>query len=260
MTNANLCATCGATAEMFGYRKTGQMVWYCAEHRPVEHYADASLPAPPPPNPLAEHAKAIKAAGTRAINDIIEIGRHLTEAKKLCGHGNWLPWLKREFGWTGRTALSFMHVYEMGSKTKSVSDLNLPLSGLYLLAAPSTPEAARQEIFDQARSGKKITVGDVKDTVAKSRYVAVKVVTSSRVVEAPVYVAPAKPPEEQEEFDRKKYDRMKKAWEARRAKPAPAAPTQDDIIAQIVDLFKMLDRQTQNRCMLRLRAITTGAA
>jgi Protein of unknown function (DUF3102) len=61
---------------------------------------------------LAEHAKAIRALGKRAIADIIEIGRHLTEAKALAGHGNWLPWLKVEFGWTDQSARNFMQVHE----------------------------------------------------------------------------------------------------------------------------------------------------
>ena len=42
---------------------------------------------------LAEHAAVIRALGKRVVGDIIEIGRRLTEAKRLAGHGGWLPWL-----------------------------------------------------------------------------------------------------------------------------------------------------------------------
>ena len=124
----NACAKCSEPAE-FGYKVKGEMQWFCEQHRLSQNYADARLPKPSPPTPerkLAEHAEAIKVAGTRVVSDVIEIGRHLTEAKKLCGHGNWQPWLEREFGWTDRTALRFMHVYEMGSNWTSVSDLELP--------------------------------------------------------------------------------------------------------------------------------------
>jgi Protein of unknown function (DUF3102) len=38
---------------------------------------------------LKEHANAIRSAGKRAIRDVIEVGRHLTEAKALVGHGGW---------------------------------------------------------------------------------------------------------------------------------------------------------------------------
>jgi hypothetical protein len=57
---------------------------------------------------LAEHADAIRSLGKQTVAKIIEIGRRLAEAKRLVGHGNWLPWLNREFGWTEQTALNFM--------------------------------------------------------------------------------------------------------------------------------------------------------
>ena len=30
--------------------------------------------------------------------------------KRICGHGNWLPWLEREFGWSRQTADNFIDV------------------------------------------------------------------------------------------------------------------------------------------------------
>jgi Protein of unknown function (DUF3102) len=66
---------------------------------------------------LAENAKVIRALGKRAIADIIEIGRRLTESKEIAGHGGWLKWLDSEFGWTDRTALNFMQVYSLSLKS-----------------------------------------------------------------------------------------------------------------------------------------------
>jgi hypothetical protein len=40
---------------------------------------------------LAEHAAEIRGLGKRVVGDVIEIGRRLTECKRICGHGNWLP-------------------------------------------------------------------------------------------------------------------------------------------------------------------------
>jgi hypothetical protein len=57
---------------------------------------------------LAEHSQEIRALGKRAIRDIIKIGKRLTEAKGIAGHGNWLPWLEREFG-LERTHSSQLH-------------------------------------------------------------------------------------------------------------------------------------------------------
>ena len=49
---------------------------------------------------LSEHVAAIRQISKRALGDIIEVGRRLSECKKIVGHGDWLPWLDREFGWT----------------------------------------------------------------------------------------------------------------------------------------------------------------
>src|SRR5262245_24389369 len=87
---------------------------------------------------LAEHAAEIRRLGKRVVEDVIQIGRRLSECKRIVGHGNWLPWLEREFRWTDDTALNFMRVYEL-SKSRNFRDLSLPVSALYLLAAPSTP-------------------------------------------------------------------------------------------------------------------------
>ena len=73
--------------------------------------------------------------------DVIEIGRRLIECKRVAGRGNWLAWLEPEFEWKERTAEALMNVHEaFGSNPQHVADLVLPTRGLYLLAAPSTPE------------------------------------------------------------------------------------------------------------------------
>jgi len=117
---------------------------------------------------LAKHAAAIRRLGKRVVADVIEIGRLLTECKRICGHGNWLPWLDREFGWTDDTALNFSRVYEL-SKSRNFRDLSLPLSGLYLLAAPSTPQEARDEIIERAQAGETIPVAEAKRIIEHAK-------------------------------------------------------------------------------------------
>jgi hypothetical protein len=119
---------------------------------------------------LAEHAAEIRRLGQRVVGDVIEIGRHLVEAKKLCGRGNWLPWLNREFGWTEQTALNFMRVHEL-AKTKNFLDLapDLSVSALYLLAAPSTPEAAQTEVIERAKAGETLPIAEVKRVVEQAK-------------------------------------------------------------------------------------------
>jgi len=118
---------------------------------------------------LSELAEGIRALGKQTVDNIIEIGRRLTECKRICGHGNRLPWLEREFGWTDKTAENFINVHKVASKFENFSNLDLPLSGLYLLAAPSTPESAKTEIIERATTGEVLPVSDIKSTVERHR-------------------------------------------------------------------------------------------
>jgi hypothetical protein len=55
------------------------------------------------------------------------------------------------------------------SKTKRVLDLSLPITCLYLLASPSTPESARDEILKRAEAGEPIPVAEVKDIIREHK-------------------------------------------------------------------------------------------
>ena len=118
---------------------------------------------------LDAHAEAIRGFGRRVVRDLIEIGEHLVQAKELCSHGEWLAWLGREFEWTDRHARNLMRAYELSLKSEHLSDLNIPISGLYLLAAPSTPMQAQQAVIAAAENGQKITVAKVKEAIAEAR-------------------------------------------------------------------------------------------
>ena len=121
-----------------------------------------------PNDALDEHTAVIRNLGKRVVDDVIEIGRRLTECRKIVGHGNWLPWLEREFGWSDRTALNFTQVYEMSVKSETISDLKLPLSVLYRLAAPQAEEA-RKEVTERAEAGEKIFQADVIEAITRRK-------------------------------------------------------------------------------------------
>jgi hypothetical protein len=121
---------------------------------------------------LAEHANVIRKLGKRVKEDVIEIGRRLKECKQLAGRGNWSVWLEREFGWSERTAQRYMQLYEFTQeefKYDKLSVLELPLSGLYLLAAPSTPDEACNEIIQRAAAGEAISLAIVRDTISRNK-------------------------------------------------------------------------------------------
>jgi hypothetical protein len=118
---------------------------------------------------LARHATEIRRLGKQVVSDVIEIGRLLVESKELVGHGDWLPWLSREFQWSDKTAERFMRVHKLSLKNDNLSNLAIPLSGLYELAKPSTPETAKQEVISRAKAGEPMTVNTVKEVVGRAK-------------------------------------------------------------------------------------------
>jgi hypothetical protein len=103
---------------------------------------------------VQQRTSEIKGLMRKAAQDIIDIGQKLIEVKARLPHGHFGPWLEAEFEWSEPTAQRFMRV--CGAFQKRQIDGFAP-SALYLLAAPSTPEAAREEALSQAEAGERIT-------------------------------------------------------------------------------------------------------
>jgi hypothetical protein len=88
------------------------------------------------------------ASTTEAISGKVGAVPETRKPSLPCLEAVGLPWLDREFGWSDRTAQKLMNVYEaVGSKASTSADLALPVEGLYRLARPSAPQAAREEII-----------------------------------------------------------------------------------------------------------------
>jgi hypothetical protein len=117
---------------------------------------------------LAAHAEKIRELGKRSLRDVIEIGRHLTEAKLLAGHGAWLGWLKREFGWSEMSATRFMRIYDFEREFKShrLLDLTLNLAALYELTRKRTPPEVVTHFVAKAACGEKVTAREIKEASA----------------------------------------------------------------------------------------------
>ena len=111
----------------------------------------------------------------RTVESIFEIGQRLITVKQRLGHGRFGSWLETEFDWDERTARRFMSVAEnLKNKSDTVSEINFAPSALYILAAPSTPEAARDEAFARAKAGESITKKTAKDIKQKYALPSVK--------------------------------------------------------------------------------------
>jgi Protein of unknown function (DUF3102) len=122
-------------------------------------------------NPCPEHSAVICALGERVVGDIIEIGRRLTDAKRIAGHGGWSPWIDREFGWSEDTAENYIAVHKrMGPflNSENSRNLNLPMHSLRMLAAKSTPEESPRS-RDRARPEWRVAVTVIDETTNRKR-------------------------------------------------------------------------------------------
>jgi len=118
---------------------------------------------------LAEKAGAIRALAKNVVRDVIEIGRHLSEAKARVRHGAWYSWLENEFGWSEDTALNFMRTFEaFGANPERVRDISLPLKSFYKLAAPSTPQSARDKALERAK-GEQLSHSEVQKIIDNAK-------------------------------------------------------------------------------------------
>ncbi|MBD2606591.1 DUF3102 domain-containing protein [Scytonema hofmannii FACHB-248] len=108
----------------------------------------------------------IKTLMRRNAQDIIDIGRKLIEVKQCLGHGSFINWLKSEFHWSISTATKFMQVWEQ-FKFVNFTNLNITASALYLIAAPSTPKDAREEVLKRASLGENISYSKAKVIVCQ---------------------------------------------------------------------------------------------
>jgi hypothetical protein len=118
---------------------------------------------------LAAHVAEIRHRGQRVVGDVIEIGRRLIECKRIVGHGNWLPWLKKEFDWSADTAERFIQVAKLSDQIPQIAEFKLPMSGLYLLGAPGVPTEVRTEVIEQAKGGATVTHEQIKEKIAKAK-------------------------------------------------------------------------------------------
>jgi hypothetical protein len=105
---------------------------------------------------VKERETLIREMAKRTAQGIVLIGQWLTEVKEQLPHGEWLPWLKDEFGWSRMTAERFMQVHEK-FKMHNLCNLEIDVSALYLIAAPSTPDIVVHEVIERAEKGEPMT-------------------------------------------------------------------------------------------------------
>jgi hypothetical protein len=106
----------------------------------------------------------------RSAMDIYCIGVNLLEAQKITEHGEFLPWLRQEFGMGKTSAYEFIHVARaFESKIPIIGNLinGITPTALYKLAAPSTSEAARDEAINILKTGEVVDPEVAKNLIKK---------------------------------------------------------------------------------------------
>jgi Protein of unknown function (DUF3102) len=114
-------------------------------------------------------AENIRQMVRRTLEDLVDIGGELLAVKEALGHGRFETWVDAEFGWSPRMARNFMAVATRFGKSAIIADLGIEATAAYLLAAPSTPDSARQAAIDRARAGERITTRVAKEIVGKTK-------------------------------------------------------------------------------------------
>lgn len=120
---------------------------------------------------LPQRAQRIRDLVGTARLCIIEIGRELIAAKKLVVHGEWLPWIDREFGWDDVTASRYMKVARafQNLQREEFAGLTIDATALYALSAPDVPQEARDEAIERAAGGEQISKADADKMVADAK-------------------------------------------------------------------------------------------
>ena len=120
-------------------------------------------------NVIWQYTSEIKDLMRLTAENIISIGQKLTLVKSQLGHGSFQKWLRTEFEWSEQTARQFMQVYRWSEtiENKNFVFSELGTSALYLLAAPSTPPKAREEILDLVDGGEKVSYTRAKNIVSR---------------------------------------------------------------------------------------------
>jgi hypothetical protein len=114
-------------------------------------------------------AVEIRAFLGRHVEEAIKVGKRLLEVKVAIPHGEFGRWLAAEFGMSERTARNYMSVAETFGNANRQQLPFLPLRSVYMLAAPSTPPAAREQVQRNLNEGKPLTEADVHAVVKAER-------------------------------------------------------------------------------------------
>jgi hypothetical protein len=104
----------------------------------------------------------IKAAATNVVKSNWELGKHLTEAKEIIRHGNFLDWVQNELGLAPRVAQQRMQLYKSLGPVFLEEYGNQSYSTLLKLAQNALPEEQKKEIITKIERGERVSLTETK--------------------------------------------------------------------------------------------------
>lgn len=117
---------------------------------------------------LEQVTQGILVLSAQTVANICQIGKLLTEAKSMVGHGGWEKYLEEKVSYSQSTANNFMRLYqeygEFGPNLQTFGNLN-PSQALALLALP---EGQREE-FAEAHDVESMSVRELKARIAAEK-------------------------------------------------------------------------------------------
>ena len=133
---------------------------------------------------VQERAEAIRGLARQTAENIVRIGEHLVAVKERLGHGNWLPWLEGEFGWSDETARKFMRVHDM-VKSQQRRNLEVDQRQRFLTCSPRRwmPSQFGNIASKVAAAGQKVTHKLVKQQIAQVQTLAVKLASDPPIID-----------------------------------------------------------------------------
>jgi hypothetical protein len=118
---------------------------------------------------VQQKAVEIKEHLRHTARTIWEIGEKLVHVRSQLGSGQFIFWLKLEFGWSLRTAYNFINVYKAFPELANFAKIDISISVLYLLAAPSTPQEIRSHFLNRAIVGEPITYKAIQKAIQAAK-------------------------------------------------------------------------------------------
>jgi hypothetical protein len=107
---------------------------------------------------VREKTQQLKTLIKRTTQDILDIGKYLSEIKQTLEHGQFTAWVKAELDFSYESAWRFMSTYEK-FKNFNLKDLNFShVTALYELSDPEIPQVELNQLVEASvRSGEAIT-------------------------------------------------------------------------------------------------------